>query len=102
MCPAAALPQPVPWPKERRKRPKYCFTAAMDEEIRHAYHLYVDHNNSKAIGSCARKLGLPKWLVTRRGGALGLARVKGRRGVPKRWRCSSAGGTSRTASSNEN
>ena len=76
MCPAAALPQPVSWPKERRKRPKYCFTAAMDEQIRHAYHLYVDHNNRKAIGSCARKLGLPKWLVTRRGGALGLARVK--------------------------
>lgn len=76
MCPAAALPQPAPWLKERRKRPKYCFTAAVDEEIPHAYHLYVDHNNRKAIGSCARKLGLPKWLVSRRGGALGLARVK--------------------------
>jgi hypothetical protein len=46
----------------------------MDEEIRDAYHLYVNYNNRKAIGSCARKLGLPKWLVTRRGGALGLAR----------------------------
>lgn len=50
----------------------------MDDEIRDAYRLYVDYNNRKAIGSCARKLGVPKWLVTRRGGALGLARVKER------------------------
>ena len=76
MCPTLALPQPAPWLKERGRRPKYCFTAAMDEEIRHAYHLYVDYNNRNAIGSCARKVGLPKWLVTRRGGTLGLARVK--------------------------
>lgn len=64
MCPAAALPQLAPWLKERGRRLKYCFTAAMDEEIRHAYHLYVNYYNRKAIGSCARKLGLPKWLVT--------------------------------------
>jgi hypothetical protein len=48
----------------------------MDDEIRDAYHLYVEYNSRKAIGSCARKLGLPKWMVTRRGGTLGLARVK--------------------------
>ena len=48
MCPSAALPQLAPWLKERGRRPKYCFTAAMDEEIRHAYHLYVDYNNRKA------------------------------------------------------
>ncbi|SRR6266545_5190721 len=75
MCPAAASPQLVPRLKDRQKRPKYFFTPAMDDEIRNAYHLYVDYNSRKAIGSCARKLGLPKWMVTRRGGTLGLARV---------------------------
>jgi hypothetical protein len=59
MCPAAAPPHLAPWLKERGRRPKYCFTAAMDEEIRHAYHLYVDYNNRKAIGSCARSLAFP-------------------------------------------
>jgi len=76
MCPPAALPQLPPALKEKGGHPKYLFTPAMDDEIRHAYHLYLDHNNRKAIGGCARKLGVPRWLVTRRGGTLGLARVK--------------------------
>jgi len=76
MCPAAASPPLASRLKDRERRPKYFFTPAMDDEIRDAYHLYVEYNSRKAIGSCARKLGLPKWMVTRRGGTLGLARVK--------------------------
>jgi len=76
MCPAAASPPLASRLKDSERRPKYFFTPAMDDEIRDAYHLYVEYNIRKAIGSCARKLGLPKWMVTRRGGTLGLARVK--------------------------
>jgi len=76
MYPAAASSPLAPRRKDRERRPKYFFSPAMDDEIRDAYRLYVDYNNRKAIGSCARKLGLPKWMVTRRGGTLGLARVK--------------------------
>ena len=76
MGPAAAPQQLAPAVEEKGRHPKYSFTPSMDDEIRHAYHLYLDHNNRKAIGGCARKLGVPRWLVTRRGGTLGLARVK--------------------------
>ena len=60
-------------PQSRRK---YWFTPAMDEEIRGAYHLFSDHNNRRAIGACARKLRLPRWIITRRAAILGLARIK--------------------------
>ena len=73
---AAALPELAPAPKQKGRHPKYFFTPAMDDEIRHAYHLYLDHNNRRAIGGCAKRLGVPRWMVTRRGGTLGLARVK--------------------------
>lgn len=73
---AAALPELAPAQKQKGRHPKYFFTPAMDDEIRLAYHLYLDHNNRRAIGGCAKKLGVPRWLVTRRGGTLGLARVK--------------------------
>ena len=76
MYPAAASSPLAPRRKDRERRPEYFFSPAMDDEIRDAYRLYVDYNNRKAIGSCARKLGLPEWMVTRRGGTLGLARVK--------------------------
>ena len=61
---------------EKRSRQKYCFAPAMDEEIRRAYHLYIEYNNRKAIGACARNLGYPKWVITRRAGFLGVARIK--------------------------
>ena len=55
---------------------KYPFTPAMDDEVRRAYGLFLDEGNRKAIGACAAKLQLPKWMVTRRAALLGLARVK--------------------------
>jgi len=58
---STALAQPGLRPAERRMRRKYSFTPAMDEEIRRAYHLFLEYNNRKAIGACARKLQLPKW-----------------------------------------
>lgn len=61
---------------ERRVRRKHCFTPAMDDEIRRAYYLFLERNDRKAISASARKLQLPKWMVTRRGAVLGLARVK--------------------------
>jgi len=57
-------------------RRKYCFTPAIDEEIRRAYHLYLDYNNRRAITGCARQLHVPRWLVNRRAAVLGLARIK--------------------------
>jgi hypothetical protein len=59
-----------------RSRQKYWFTPAMDEEIRSAYHLFIEDNNRRAIGACARKLRLPRWMITRRAAILGLARIK--------------------------
>ena len=60
----------------RSKRRKYSFTPAMDDAIRGAYQLFLDYGNRNAIGECATRLQLPKWMVTRRAGALGLARIK--------------------------
>lgn len=76
MSSAVLLPQQVESHIEPGTRRKYSFTPAMDEEIRRAYHLYVEYNSRKSIGACARRLGLPRWMVTRRGAVLGLARVK--------------------------
>lgn len=59
----------------RRKR-KYCFTAAMDEEIRSAYHVYTEDKNRGAISACARQLALPRWMIHRRAAMLGLARIR--------------------------
>ena len=61
---------------EKRSRRKYCFTPAMDEEIRRAYHLYIEYNNRKAISGCARNFRYPKWVINRRAGILGLTRTK--------------------------
>lgn len=47
----------------------------MDEEIRRAYHLFLDYNNRRAISTCARKLQVPRWLVNRRAALLGLTRT---------------------------
>ena len=51
MCPAAASPPLASRLKDRERRPKYFFTPAMDDEIRDAYHLYVEYNSRKAIGT---------------------------------------------------
>ncbi|MBY0502716.1 MAG: hypothetical protein K2X03_02320 [Bryobacteraceae bacterium] len=71
---AAARPEYAHTEQSRRR--KYSFTPTMDDEIRRAYHLFLDFSNRRAISACARKLQLPKWMVTRRGAVLGLARVK--------------------------
>ena len=75
---SAILAQPTfpPCPSSRATRGKYCFTPVMDEEIRRAYHLFLDYNNRRAIGACARKLQVPRWLVSRRAALLGLTRTK--------------------------
>ena len=57
-------------------RRKYCFTPAIDEEIRRAYYLYLEYNNRQAIAECARQLHVPRWLINRRAAVLGLARIK--------------------------
>lgn len=72
---STALAQPIMYPAPAHRR-KYHFTLAMDEEIRRAYHLFLDYNNRKAIGACARKLQLPRWALNRRAALLGLARIK--------------------------
>lgn len=76
MSSAVLPPQQIESHIEPGTRRKYSFTPAMDEEIRRAYHLYVEYNSRKSIGACARRLGLPRWMVTRRGALLGVARVK--------------------------
>jgi hypothetical protein len=58
------------------KARRYSFTPAMDDEVRRAYGLFLDEGNRNAIGACATRLELPKWMVTRRAALLGLARVK--------------------------
>lgn len=60
----------------RPARRKYSFTPAIDEEIRGAYHQYLEYNNRRAISGCARQLHVPRWLVNRRAAVLGLARIK--------------------------
>ena len=70
-----ALAQPVVYPAPAYRR-KYHFTLAMDEEIRRAYHFFLDYNNRRAIGACARKLQMPRWAINRRAALLGLARIK--------------------------
>lgn len=52
------------------------FTPAMDDLVRAAYRQYRVFSNRKAIGNCARKLGIPRWIVNRRGRDLGLAQTK--------------------------
>lgn len=71
-----AMPLQTRTPPCRGKARKYSFTPAMDDAIRDAYRLFLDHGNRKAIGACALRLQLPKWMVTRRAAILGLARVK--------------------------
>lgn len=68
--------QPALQPVAKRIRRRYSFTPIMDDEIRSAYRLFLCENDRKAITICAQKLHLPKWMVTRRGADLGLARVK--------------------------
>ena len=74
-----------------RIRRKYRFTAAMDEEIRRSSYLFLEYNNRKSLSGCARRLQLPSRMVTRRGAAVGLARVKqpawsaGEAAVLARW-----------------
>ena len=73
--------------REREWRPRYFFTPAMDDEIRHAYHQYVDYDNRKPIaGHGARRR--PRFGSGERAG-----------GVPKKWLCSSGWDTLRTPSS---
>ena len=87
MCLAAALLHLAPPLKERERRPRYFFTPAMDDEIRHAYHQYVDYDNRKPIaGHGARRR--PRFGSGERAG-----------GVPKKWLCSSGWDTLRTPSS---
>lgn len=71
-----AMPQQGGIPPRRTKPRKYSFTPAMDDAIRVAYRLFLDYGNRKAIGACAARLQLPKWMVNRRAAILGLARVK--------------------------
>lgn len=85
---AVALPTVFPAQPQRRK---YNFTLAMDEEIRRAYHLFLDYNNRRAIVACARKLQMPRWAINRRAALLGLARIKepewnaAETGILERW-----------------
>ena len=72
---SAALAQAMVHPAQADRR-KYHFTGAVDEEIRRAYHFFVEYNNRRAIGACARKLQMPRWAINRRAAALGLARIK--------------------------
>ncbi|HLG96669.1 MAG TPA: hypothetical protein VKX49_10205 [Bryobacteraceae bacterium] len=72
---SAALAQAMAHPAQAHRR-KYHFTAAVDEEIRRAYHLFLDYNNRRAISACARKLEVPRWAINRRAAVLGLARIK--------------------------
>jgi len=55
---------------------KYFHTPQTDRLIQEAYRLFRVYNNRKAINTCAKRLGWPKHIVTRRGQVLGLARVK--------------------------
>ena len=68
--------EPVQRASPRTTQRKYCFTPAIDEEIRRAYHLYLEYNNRRAITGCARQLHVPRWLINRRAAVLGLARIK--------------------------
>jgi hypothetical protein len=78
---SAALAQVVVNLAETGRR-KYRFTSGMDEEIRRAYHLFLDYNNRKAITACARKLQVPRWAINRRAAMLGLARIKESEWIP--------------------
>ena len=60
----------------RRGRRKYEFTPGMDDLVRAAYQQLRVHSDRKAIRNCARRLGVPRWVVLRRGRELGLARTK--------------------------
>ena len=64
MCLAAALLHLAPPLKERERRPRYFFTPAMDDE------------SATPITSTWITTTASRSLVTGRGGALGLARVK--------------------------
>lgn len=70
-----ALAQPIVHPGQTHPR-KYHFTPTVDEEIRRAYHLFLDYNNRTAISACARKLQVPRWAINRRAAVLGLSRIK--------------------------
>jgi DNA-directed RNA polymerase specialized sigma24 family protein len=72
---STALARPTVHLAETARR-KYHFTPAIDEDIRRAYHLFLDYNNRRAISACARKLQMPRWAINRRAAVLGLARIK--------------------------
>jgi hypothetical protein len=61
---AAALAQAIVHPVQAHRR-KYHFTPAVDEEIRRAYHLFLDYNNRRSISACARRLQVPRWAINR-------------------------------------
>ena len=77
-------PQPLEVVKKRtdgirrqwNERRKYRHTEATDAAIRHAYHLWYDFGNKKAIQNAADKIGWPKWVLTHRAKDIGLARTK--------------------------
>lgn len=56
---AGAMAQAIVHSVQAHRR-KYHFTPAVDEEIWRAYHLFLDYNNRRAIGACARMLQVPR------------------------------------------
>jgi len=60
----------------RRKRRKYIPTPEIDRVIREAYQKLRKFGNRRAIPNAAKRIGWPKWAVSRRALHLGLARTK--------------------------
>jgi hypothetical protein len=59
-----------------KARRRYEFTPVMDDLVRAAYQRLRVCSDRKAISNCGRRLGVPRWVVLRRGRELGLARTK--------------------------
>ena len=57
-------------------RRKYTHTDESDTLIRQAYHRWIEYGNRRSIPGVAAKLGWPKYVITKRGRELGLARTK--------------------------
>jgi hypothetical protein len=72
-------PAGVKFDRVRIGRPaerKYFHTVETDAVIRHAYALWIQDGDRKALTRARQTLGWPKHIVTRRGAELGLSRVK--------------------------
>lgn len=72
---SAALAQAIVHPAQADRR-KYEFHGRRGRGNSASLSLFVEYNNRRAIGTCARKLQIPRWAINRRAAALGLARIK--------------------------